>query len=133
MMPGMRGMNQRQMQQAMKRMGIKTEEMKDVEEVIIRAGGKCLVFREPSISVTNIQGQKTFQIMGDYEETEASAGAGQGAPGGAPSGSSKISIPEEDIELVAQQAHVSPEEAREALAECNGEPAEAIIRLMSKK
>jgi nascent polypeptide-associated complex subunit alpha len=122
-------MNQRQMQQAMKRMGITTEEMKDVEEVIIRAGGKCLVFKEPSISVTNIQGQKTFQIMGEFEETESA----EGALVGTSSGPAKISIPDEDIELVAAQAHVSPEEAREALVECNGEPAEAIIRLMSKK
>ena len=40
-------------------------------------------------------------------------------------------IPEEDVELVATQANVSKEEARKALEECNGEPAEAIIKLMS--
>ena len=36
MMPGTRGMNQRQVKQAMKKMGIQTEELKDVVEVIIR-------------------------------------------------------------------------------------------------
>ena len=39
-------------------------------------------------------------------------------------------IPNEDIELVASQAGVSPDKAREALEECGGEPAEAIIKLM---
>ena len=43
-----------------------------------------------------------------------------------------IVIPDEDIELVASQANVSPEEALAALEECNGEPAEAIIKLMSR-
>jgi len=39
-------------------------------------------------------------------------------------------IPNEDIELVASQAGVSTDKAREALEECGGEPAEAIIKLM---
>lgn len=127
MMPGMRGMNPRQMKQAMKRMGITTEEMKDVEEVVIRAGGRCYVFKEAEITVTTMQGQKSYQIVGEPEIMEGNAApssAGTTAPAG-------IKIPEEDIELVASQANVSHEEAREALIECNGEPAEAIIKLMS--
>jgi len=40
------------------------------------------------------------------------------------------SIPNEDIELVASQAGVSQEKAKAALEECDGEPAEAIIKLM---
>ena len=42
------------------------------------------------------------------------------------------SIPNEDIELVASQAGVSHEDAKKALEECGGEPAEAIIKLMSE-
>ena len=41
-------------------------------------------------------------------------------------------IPEEDVQLVAEKAGVSEAEARKALEECGGEPAEAIIRLMSR-
>ena len=125
MMPGMRGMNPRQMKQAMKRMGITTEELKDVQEVVIRAGGKSYVFQKPDITVTTMQGQKTFQIVGEPEIVE-----GEVSVSSAPAG---IRIPDEDIELVASQANVSPDEAKAALIECNGEPAEAIIWLMSKR
>ncbi len=125
MIPGMRGMNPRQMKQAMKRMGITTEEMKDVEEVVIKAEGKCYVFREAEVSVTTMQGQKTYQIVGEAEVVEGEVDTSAPAASG-------IKIPEEDVELVAAQANVSLEEAREALIECNGEPAEAIIKLMSK-
>ena len=129
-MPGMRGMNPRQMKQAMKRMGIETEEMTNVEEVVIKAGGKCYVIRDAAVTITTMQGQKSYQIMGETEVLEgddatAATTAGPAAP---PS----IKIPEEDIELVAAQANVSHEEAKQALIECNGEPAEAIIKLMSK-
>lgn len=125
MMPGMRGMNPRQMKQAMKRLGIESEEMKDVEEVIIKAGGKCLVFREAAITVTTMQGQKSYQIVGEPEVTEGDVETSAPEPSG-------IKIPDEDVELVAAQANVSMEEARAALIECNGQPAEAIIKLMSK-
>lgn len=125
MMPGMRGMNPRQMKQAMKRLGITTEEMKNVEEVVIRADGKCYVFRNAEVTVTNMQGQKSFQIVGEPEVSDAGDAASQ------PVGTGGIRIPDEDVELVAAQANVSPEKARTALVECNGEPAEAIIKLMS--
>src|SRR6266513_900806 len=41
-------------------------------------------------------------------------------------------IPDEDVKLVAEKAGVSEEDARKALEEAGGEPAEAIIRLMSR-
>jgi nascent polypeptide-associated complex subunit alpha len=123
-------MNPRQMKQAMKRMGIETEEMQDVEEVVIKAGGRCYVIRDAAVTITTMQGQKSYQVVGETEvlegeEVQATAAAGPTAP-------PTIKIPEEDIELVAAQANVSHEEAKAALIECNGEPAEAIIKLMSK-
>ncbi|MFO7619368.1 MAG: nascent polypeptide-associated complex protein [Thermoplasmata archaeon] len=123
MMP--RGVNQRQMQQAMKKMGITQEEWDDVDEVIISRGGKSYVFKKPAVTAVKMQGQNTFQIVGDYKVVE-----GQVAPAAA--GPKKPDIPEEDVELVASQAKVSMDEARAALEECGGEPAEAIIRLMSR-
>ncbi len=125
MMPGMRGVNPRQMKQAMKRMGISQEEWDDVDEVIIRRPGKTYVFKKPSVTAVSMQGQMTFQIAGDHEIVEGKASAAPAAPKG-------MVIPDEDVELVASQANVSPEEARKALEECGGEPAEAIIKLMSK-
>ena len=123
MMP--RGVNPRQMQQAMKKMGITQEEWDDVDEVIISRAGKSYVFKKPAVTSVTMQGQETFQIVGDYKMVE-----GQVAPAAA--GPKKPDIPDEDVELVASQANVSPEEARKALEECGGEPAEAIIKLMSK-
>ncbi len=120
-MPGMKGMNPRQMQQAMKRLGIKSEEMRDVEEVIIKTQDKSYVITKPEVTMMEVQGQKTFQIVGDPEIVH-------GEVSSEPVG---LVIPEEDIELVAMQANVSYEKAKEALVECDGEPAEAIIKLMS--
>ena len=116
MMPGMRGMNPRQMKMAMKRLGITQEELEDVEEVIIKTASKDIVVRNAAVTAMDVQGQKTFQVMGDVSEVEKE--------GGGPK------IPEEDIQLVASQANVSEEEAKAALQECDGNPAEAIIKLM---
>jgi nascent polypeptide-associated complex subunit alpha len=66
----------------------------------------------------NMMGQQSYQIVGEPQERGLS-------------GEEKTpSIPNEDIELVASQAGVSADKARVALEECNGEPAEAIIKLM---
>ena len=68
-----------------------------------------------------VQGQTTFQVVGKPEER--ARGTGEGG---------KQAIPIEDVRLVAEKAGVSEEEARKALEECGGEPAEAIIKLMSR-
>jgi nascent polypeptide-associated complex subunit alpha len=127
MMPGMRGVNPRQMKQAMKRMGISQDEWDDVEEVIIRRPGKTYVFRKPSVTAITMQGQMSFQIAGDHEIVEGPVQVSK-----APAAPKRPEIPQEDIDLVASQANVSKEEALKALEECNGEPAEAIIKLMGK-
>lgn len=116
MFPGGRGLNPRQLQAQMRRMGIVMEELQDVEEVVIRLKSKDIVVKNPSVTFINAQGQKSYQVTGDVQEL-------QKAP----------SIPQEDIRMVAQQAGVSEEEALRALKEGNGEPAEAIVKLMEKK
>jgi len=55
----MRGVNPRQMKQAMKRMGISTEDLDGVEEIVIRTKDKEYVFTDASVSIMNVQGQKT--------------------------------------------------------------------------
>jgi nascent polypeptide-associated complex subunit alpha len=124
----MRGMNQRQMQMAMKRMGITSDEMKDVEEVIIRTKDKDIVVKGAQVTVVSMKGQRTYQVAGEGEEVRERGASGE--PAAAQSGPR---IPQEDIELVAAQAQVTHEEARAALLETGGEPAEAIISLMGKK
>ena len=68
----------------------------------------------------NMMGQQSYQIVGEPEERTLG------------SSEETTNIPQEDIDLVATQAGVASEKAKEALEECNGEPAEAIIKLMSE-
>ena len=122
MIPGGRA-DPRQMRRMMKQMGIQSEEIEGVEEVIIRAADREYVIAGAQVTRMNVKGQATvFQVVGEPEERAKGSG---GAPG-------KPSIPIEDIRLVAEKAGVSEEKARKALEECGGEPAEAIIRLMSR-
>jgi len=123
MIPGMgRGANPRQMKQMMKRMGITTEEIDDVEKVIIRTADKDYVITDPQVTVMTVQGQKTYQIVGDTSIEERGEGDAEEEP-----------FSDEDVEIVMAQTHASEDEAKEALRETNGQPAEAIIHLMSKK
>lgn len=132
MMPGMRGVNPRQMQMAMKRMGIETTEMQDVDEVIIRTKDKDIVVKGAQVTVVSMKGQKTYQIAGEGEEIRE-RGSAAGDSSGAPQAPSGPSVNQEDVELVAGQANVSEDDARDALLETGGEPAEAIIYLMGKR
>jgi nascent polypeptide-associated complex subunit alpha len=122
MMPGMRGVNPRQMKQAMKRLGITTEDINGVEEVIIRTKDKEYVLKEPAVTVMEMQGQKTFQVVGEATVQERKA---------QPAKSAEPSLPEEDITLVMEQTGATREQAVKVLNECGGQPAEAILKIMS--
>ena len=126
MIPGIPGgrMNPRQLKATMKRMGIETEEIPDVEEVVIRTPTKEYVFKSAEVSAMTVQGQKTWQIVGEPIIMNRK--------GVAASPPEALSISEEDVDLVAERAGVSKAAARKALEEANGEPAEAIIRLMAR-
>jgi nascent polypeptide-associated complex subunit alpha len=124
----MRGVNPRQVKQAMKRMGIETEELQGVTEVIIRTKDKEYHIQDAEVTVMKVQGQKTFQIVG--EDTVVPLGSVQKAAERAAS-PPPASVPEEDVQLVMGQTGVTREKAIEALKACDGQPAEAIIRLMS--
>jgi nascent polypeptide-associated complex subunit alpha len=106
--------NARQMQQAMKRMGIQQEEI-DAIEVIIRCPDKNIIIKDPSVQKVNMMGQKSYQISGkEIEESEQD---------------DDIVISDDDISTVAEQAGVSGEDARKALEESKGDIAEAILKL----
>ncbi len=119
MFPGGR-MNPRQMKAMMKKMGISSEEIDEVEEIVIRTKTKELVFHNATVTAMSVQGQKTFQITGEPEVRSRTIEQSKEPPG-------------EDIELVIEQTGVSEKEARTALEECNGQPAEAILRIMSSR
>lgn len=122
MMPGGR-MNPRQMKAMMKRMGISQEEVADVEEVIIRTRTKEIVFEDAAVTAMTVQGQKTYQIVGEPKERERKREE-TAQEGG---------IPEEDIKLVMAQTGCSAAQAKKALEECDGAPAEAILKLMASR
>jgi nascent polypeptide-associated complex subunit alpha len=122
------GMNPRKMQQMMKQMGIDVTEL-DAEEVVIRTADEELVFDGPQVTRMDAQGQQTYQIVGDPEtrergasdDTEAAEEAAEESPGG--------DIPDSDVELVAQRAGATEDEARAALEAADGDLATAIADL----
>lgn len=128
-------MNPRKMKQMMKQMGIDVEEL-DAERVVIEtADGDDLVFDGAQVTKMDAQGQETYQIVGSPDSV-ADAGGAAAVEGDTDAAAIEAEddgedegIPEEDVKLVAQQAGVSKEAAREALEAANGEPARAISDL----
>jgi nascent polypeptide-associated complex subunit alpha len=125
--------NSRQMELMMRRMGMTTEEVPDVQEVIVRTRSKEHVFHSPEVTILTVQGVRTYQVVGKPEirpisgARPASGPAASSAAPAAPTGP-----PEEDIHLVMEQANVSREEAIEALFQAKGQPAEAILQILSR-
>ena len=115
----MRRVNPREARRMMQRMGMSMGAMPDVEQVIIKTSTKEIIVENPEVAVMEMQGQKIFQVTGEriVEKTVEKA----------------VKIPEEDVQLVATQAHVSPEEARAALEQTKGDLAQAILLLSQTK
>jgi len=110
----LRRMSPREARRLMRRMGLNMSPL-DVEEVILRTKEKEITIRGPEVAVLEMQGQKIFQVAGgEISETERKK---------------EITIPEEDIQLVAQQAGVSLDRAKAALEQTNGDLAQAILLL----
>lgn len=123
----------------MKQMGINIQELDDIDEIIIRTSDKEYVFSsDVAVTIVTAQGQKTFQIVGNPEirdrgsEPKRTAAAAKAEPETEAEEEQQLVIPQEDIELICQQTGVSEEEARAALEACDGNPAEAILKLMEK-
>ena len=113
MMPGI---NPRQMQQMMRKMGIQQVEI-PATEVIIHTKEKDIVITQPAVSKINMMGQETFQISGEIEERARV---------------SKATITEEDIQTIMEQSGAGREAARKALEEADGDLAKAILQLQSE-
>ncbi|MCL2032458.1 MAG: nascent polypeptide-associated complex protein [Methanomassiliicoccaceae archaeon] len=120
-MSGMRGVNPRQMQQAMKKMGIKQTTIDNATEVIIRTTDKEIVLTNVEVVLVDMQGSRSYQISGDEEIRKP----GSTGPAAAPS------FPAVDIELVMSQTGCDKERAVKALEDANGQPAEAILKIMT--
>lgn len=122
------GLDPRKMQQMMKQMGIDVDDI-DAEEVVIRtADGDELVFSDPDVTRMDARGQHTYQVVGDAETRESSGGSSDESESTEES-TDAGAIPEADVEIVAQRAGATEDEAREALDAENGDLAAAIERL----
>ncbi len=110
----------------MRRMGMDFQQLDAVTEVLIRFPDRELVLTEPQVVTMQGQGDNVYQIIGQAEERSltVSSEAAEEAP---PAVTATFS--EEDVQLVATQANVSEEEAREALRTADGNLARAIITL----
>lgn len=102
------GFNPKDVQKMMKSMGIKSEEIKAKKVTIEKEDGQ-IVITDPHVTIIDMSGQKSFQIVGNVEE--------------------KTIINEEDVKLVMQKANVSREQAEKALQESSGDIADAIMKL----
>lgn len=107
------GVNPRQLQQMMKQMGMSQDDI-SASEVIIKTPNKTLRFTNPQVQKIAMQGQTSFQVIGDYIEEDSQA---------------KVTISEEDVKMVSEQAGVSVDDARSALEKNKGDIAEAIVSL----
>ncbi|MCW4020901.1 MAG: nascent polypeptide-associated complex protein [Candidatus Bathyarchaeota archaeon] len=107
-------MSPREARRMMQRMGLSMNPM-DVEEVVLKTKDKEITIENPEVAVLEVQGQRIFQVTGG-EMTEKPI-------------EKKVTVPEEDVQLVAQQANVSLEQARAALEQTQGDLAQAILLL----
>lgn len=107
------GMNSRQAQAMMRKMGIQQVEI-PANEVIIKTDDKEIVITNPQVSKVNMMGQETFQVTGNIEERAVS---------------SELEINQEDVKTVMEQAGVSEEKARESIEKNEGDLAKTIMEL----
>ncbi|HKU50536.1 MAG TPA: nascent polypeptide-associated complex protein [Nitrososphaera sp.] len=109
----MRGGN-REMRRMLDKMGLDMKTMDNVEEVIIKTETKELYLIKPQVIEMKGKDSTIFQVVAsDIEEKQREV----------------PSFKEEDIILVMQQANVSREKAMQALTECKGDMAQAILNL----
>ena len=107
------GMNQRQMRQAMKQMGIQQQDV-PANRVVIEQDDKRIIIDNPQVAKVNMMGQDTWQVIGPSREESLDT---------------TPDISEEDVQTVMEQTSVSEEEARRAIEEASGDLAEAIMGL----
>ncbi|MDL2246860.1 nascent polypeptide-associated complex protein [Methanobrevibacter sp. OttesenSCG-928-K11] len=114
MIPGMNPKQMKQMERQMKKMGMDMKDLEGVKEVIIRFEDKELIIPNAEVNLMNVMGQETYQVTGVAQEVAIE---------------DELVIPDDDIEMVANQANVSKEDAEKALIEAKGDLAEAILSL----
>ena len=103
------GIDPKQMQSMMKKMGINQVDIPSYRVIIEKEDGGKIVINEPSVIKIKMAGQESFQITGDVSESEE--------------GFSEV-----DIKTIMEKTNCSKEKAKEAL-EKTGDLADAILEL----
>lgn len=111
-----RRIDKRQMERAMKQMGVKMQELEGVQEVVIKLADREIVIQEAQVTLTEMAGQRSYQVAGREIERKPA-----------------LELSEDDIKLVIEQAGVDRDAAVSALKETNGDIAEAILKLKEKR
>ena len=117
-------MNPRQMQKAMKQMGIKQSNVEGVVEVVIRTKNNDIVIRNAEVVCIEMNGTKSYQVS----RQESIRAAGSSDEGATP----QVTFEDSDIELVMSQTNCDRDKAIAALAATDGQPAEAILKIMTE-
>jgi nascent polypeptide-associated complex subunit alpha len=117
------GLNPRELQKQLKqlkRMGIKVDQLQNVQRVVIELQDRRVIVEEPEVFVMEFGGQKLFYVTGNVKEEIGVKQAEERTE----TVVSKIS--EEDVKFVAEYLNISLEEARKLLEEAKGDVALAI-------
>ncbi len=103
-------MNPKQLEQMLKQLGMKMENIQ-ATQVIIKADGGDITINDPQVVKTTMKGQIVYQVSGNTSEAAFS---------------------EEDVKLVMEQTEIQDrKKVEQALKESNGEVVEAIMKLKS--
>lgn len=94
----------------MRQMGIASQQL-EAKRVLIETDEGTLIIEPPQVTRITMQGQTSFQIAGPVRKEESAAAK------------------EEDIALIMEKTGCTRKQALEALAACDGDIAEAILRL----
>ena len=108
------GMNPAKMQGMMKKMGISQVNL-PVSKVTFEMADGNLVIEEPSVTKISMQGQESYQVVGEAALREVT-------------GDGEL-FSDEDVAMVVEKTGKSEGEVREALEASEGDIAEAIMGL----
>ena len=103
--------NPKKMQAVMKQMGMSQEDIDASKVIIEKNDNSKIIFDAPSVTKITMQGQETFQIIGENREE-----------------STEVEVSEEDINTIVEKTGCTKEKAKETL-ERTGDLAEAILEL----
>ncbi len=115
--------NERQIKRMMQQMGIKSNDMSGVIQVDFVFPDKKITIKNPEVTILEIQGTKTYQVVGGEESVGSVSNEKN----------QENDINEEDLKLVMEKTGESREKAVEALRKNGYKPAEAIIYLITNK